>query len=192
MNRIFCIVGKSGSGKDTFYNKIISEANESLIPVIPFTTRPKRSDEINGVNYYFVNKDQMNIYEKNGKIIEKRKYNTIQGEWEYFTLKFDISENYDYILITTLEGVNGIIKEYGAAMVHVLYLYLNDKERLLRCINRESKQVKPDYTEICRRFIADQNDFSENNLNKFKNLYYINTNDNIDTCIKNWKIIYNK
>lgn len=192
MNRIFCIVGKSGSGKDTFYTKIISQADKSLIPVIPYTTRPKRSDEINGVNYYFVNKDQMNIYEKSSKIIEKRKYNTIQGEWEYFTLKFKISDNYDYILITTLDGVNGIIKEYGEAMVHVIYLYLNDKDRLLRCINRESKQLKPDYTEICRRFIADQNDFSDNNLNKFKNIYYINTNDNIDTCIKKWKIIYNK
>lgn len=192
MNRIFCIVGKSGSGKDTFYTKIISQADKSLIPVIPYTTRPKRSNEINGVNYYFVNKDQMNIYEKNSKIIEKRKYNTIQGEWEYFTLKFEISDNYDYVLITTLDGVNGIIKEYGEAMVHVIYLYLNDKDRLLRCINRESKQLKPDYTEICRRFIADQNDFSDDNLNKFKNIYYINTNDNIDACIKYWEKIYNK
>ncbi len=71
MNRIFCIVGKSGSGKDTIYNKIINQYKTKLIPVIPFTTRPKRADEKNGVNYFFVSKAQMNDYAKNNKIIEK-------------------------------------------------------------------------------------------------------------------------
>jgi guanylate kinase len=192
LNRIFCIVGKSGSGKDTIYNKIINQYKTKLIPVIPFTTRPKRADEKNGVNYFFVSKAQMNDYAKNNKIIEKRQYNTIQGVWDYFTLKFDITDNNDYILITTLEGAHGIIKEYGSETVHIIYLYLDDKERLIRCINREAVQENPDYTEICRRFIADQHDFSDENLRRFKNIHYINTYNKLNDCLYQWNKIYNK
>lgn len=192
MSRIFCIVGKSASGKDTIYKKIIKTYFSNLIPIIPYTTRPKRVGEINGVDYNFVNEEQLLSLEKEGKVIEKRQYSTTQGIWCYFTFKFEIEKKNDYILITTLDGAAKIMEEYGSDLVHLVYLVLDDKIRLLRCIERESKQENPDYLEVCRRFIADQNDFSPSKISLFKNIHYINTNLNIEKCIEKWNEIYER
>lgn len=192
MSRIFCIVGKSCSGKDTLYKAILGEHRPDLIPVIPYTTRPRRNDEVEGLNYYFVNDKQLLAYENANQIIEKRQYNTTQGIWSYFTLKFSIDESKDYILITTLDGVRTLIKYYGTQMVHVIYLYVDDRVRLLRCIEREALQSHPDYSEVCRRFIADQKDFAKEQLHQFINIHQINTQSSTELCTREWDKIYEK
>lgn len=190
LSRIFCIVGKSGSGKDTLYNKIINENKQRLVPVIPYTTRPRRTDEKNGVNYHFVSEQQLQKYKAANQIVELRQYNTIKGIWSYFTLKFELEEGKDYILITTLEGVRGILEHYSSDIVHIVCLTLDDKERLLRCINREANQTEPNYLEVCRRYIADHEDFSEEILKHFKNVHYIDSTLSIEECLKQWWILY--
>lgn len=191
MSRIFCIVGKSASGKDTIYKEILSIHYSNLIPVIPYTTRPKRVGENNGDDYNFVNEEQLRSFEEHGQVIEKRQYFTTQGIWYYFTLKFNIVDDNDYILITTLDGAISIKEQYGADMVHIIYLIVDDKTRLLRCIERESKQINPDYSEVCRRFIADQKDFSDAKINTLQNIHYIDTSFNLQNCLDKWKGIYN-
>lgn len=190
MSRIFCIVGKSSSGKDTFYRKIISKCYNNLTPIIPYTTRPKRNGEIDCVDYNFVSESQLSSFERDNQIIEKRHYYTTQGIWYYFTLKFDLQDKFDYILITTIEGAIGISEYYGAEKVHLVYLNVDDRTRLLRCIDRESKQINPNYEEVCRRFIADQKDFSEDKFSMFDNIHSIDTGLPIDFCIKRWEEIF--
>ncbi len=190
MSKIFCIVGKSCSGKDTLYEMILSKKWKNLIPVIPYTTRPKRNDEIEGLNYHFVNDEQMKEYERSGRIIERRQYHTTQGVWNYFTLKFPMQNGKNYLLITTLDGVRSLIGHYGQDTVFVIYLHTDDKTRLLRCIKRESAENSPDYSEVCRRFIADQEDFAEEKLSGFKNFYPIDTQASIEQCMEKWEKIY--
>lgn len=190
MSRIFCIVGKSGSGKDTIYHKILSEKPENMVPVIPYTTRPKRADEKDGVNYFFVTNEELESYKESGQIIELRQYHTVQGLWSYFTVKFTIDETKDYILITTLEGVNGIIRQYGSEIVHVVYMDIDERERLLRCINREAKEAEPDYLEICRRYITDYEDFSKEHFANFKHFHTINSGLSPEKCLQQWKKIF--
>lgn len=190
MSRIFCIVGKSGSGKDTIYHRILAEKPENLIPVIPYTTRPKRADEKNGVNYFFVTDEELESCRENDRIIELRRYHTVQGLWSYFTVKFPIDKTKDYILITTLEGVQGIIRHYGPEMVHVVYMDIDERERLLRCINREAKEAVPDYREICRRYIADYEDFSKENLAEFEHFHTINSGLPLEKCLEQWNEIF--
>lgn len=190
MSKIFCIVGKSGSGKDTLYHRILSSKKTDLIPVIPYTTRPKRAGEEDGVNYFFVTDTQLEQYEAEQEIIEKRQYQTIQGIWNYFTRKFPLEEGKNYFLITTLEGVQGILKYYPSDIVHIVYLALEEKERLLRCINREAEQKAPDYLEVCRRYIADHEDFSEEILKSFQNLHTINAMLEEEECLKQWWNLY--
>lgn len=190
MGRIFCIVGKSSSGKDTIYKKIIENSAPRLVPVVLYTTRPMRTGEKNGADYNFVTKADLAKFEANNEIIEKRSYKTTKGVWFYFTVKFELKSNTDYILITTLEGAESIIGFYGESAVHLVYLTIDDKLRLTRCIEREAKQQKPDYREVCRRFLADDADFSEEKLKKFKNIHYINTSLNPDECLLQWQKIY--
>ena len=184
------MIGKSGSGKDTIYKEILKEADKHLVPLIPYTPRPRRADEIEGLNYHFVTEEQLACFQQQGRVMECRQYHTVQGIWSYFTLQFDLEKDSDYILITTLEGVDNIVRQYGAEIVHVVYLYIDDKERLLRCIQRESQQSGPNYAEVCRRFLADQQDFSEEKLKRCVHVHSVNTNQPLSQCIQQWNRIY--
>lgn len=187
MSRIFCLVGKSCSGKDTLYARILERCPE-LVPVIPYTTRPRRTGETDGQSYWFVSEDQLRRYEAEGQVIEKREYHTTQGLWTYFTLRFDLDT--DRLLITTLAGARALMACYGPGHVRVVYLHVDDRTRLLRYIDRESRQARPDYAEVCRRFLADQTDFSEEQLAQFPHLHRIDTGAEMEECLARWDVLY--
>lgn len=190
MSRIFCIVGQSASGKDTLYREILAERPANLIPIVPSTTRPQRVGERNGVDYHFVTMEELAALEAAGEVIEKREYYTTQGLWVYFTMRFDLRAGEDYILITTLEGAKSLTSYYGADTVTVVYLEADEKTRLLRYIERESKQEKPDYAEVCRRFLADQKDFSQAHIRDLSNLHSIDATQSIADCMAAWRRLY--
>ena len=60
------------------------------------------------------------------------------------------------------------MKEYFKKELIPIYIEVEDGIRLERAIQREKKQKEPKYTELCRRFIADSKDFSEENIKKSK------------------------
>lgn len=165
MGRIFCIMGKSGSGKDTVFKELIEDNGLKLLPVVTYTTRPKRDNETDGVEYHFVNEKDIEDFRRAGKIIELRKYNTVKGIWYYCTVddgRTDLTKG-SYLTISTLEAFRGIKKYYGEKAVPI-YIEVEDGERLSRALNRERNQHSPDYCEMCRRFLADTEDFSPINL----------------------------
>ena len=47
-----------------------------------------------------------------------------------------------------------------------LYLEVDDGLRLQRALDRERAQLRPRYKELCRRFLADDEDFSAANLER--------------------------
>ena len=63
MGKIYYIMGKSSSGKDTLFRKIKQEL-PMLQTVTLYTTRPKREGEREGVEYHFVTDEQMHIFER--------------------------------------------------------------------------------------------------------------------------------
>ena len=85
MGKIYCIIGKSGTGKDTVLAELLKNSKLSITKIVPYTTRPQREGEVEGVNYHYVSKFELNQMEAEGKVIEKRSYNTVHGEWIYFT-----------------------------------------------------------------------------------------------------------
>jgi len=104
--KIFCLVGKSCSGKDTIFKKII-ETRKDIIPLITYTTRPKRVYEKNAKEYYFVTKEHFYKMYNNNKVIEHRIYHTEHGDWIYFMVEdgqVEVNTNKKYIVINTLEG----------------------------------------------------------------------------------------
>ena len=166
MGKIFCVMGKSATGKDTIYQKLLNESKLDLKRIIPYTTRPIREGEVEGREYHFCTEEDVQKLEKAGRIVELRAYNTVYGVWKYFTvddgnIQLD-KEN--YLLIGTLEAYTKIRDYFGADKVLPIYIEVEDGERLLRAIAREKSQDVPKYEEMCRRFLADAKDFSEENL----------------------------
>lgn len=168
MGRVFCIVGKSSSGKDTIYKELLQNPSLHLKRIVPYTTRPIRAGEQEGVEYYFSTVETMDYLQKENRIIECRSYDTVYGPWYYFMAKdsqIDLEKN-DYLVIGTLESYTRIRDYFGNDRVVPVYIDLDDGERLSRALEREKKQSQPRYEEMCRRYIADARDFSQDNLDK--------------------------
>lgn len=167
MGKIYCVMGKSSSGKDTVYKKLKEQYKEFRL-IVPYTTRPIREGEKDGVEYYFVDPEQFRAMKEDGKVIESRSYNTKCGIWTYFTAddgQIDLSAA-DYLLIGTLVSYQALREYFGEEAIVPVYLEVEDGLRLARALERERRQEKPKYAEMCRRFLADEEDFSEENLVK--------------------------
>ena len=186
MGYLYVLMGKSATGKDSIYKKLLENAELNLKEVVLYTTRPMRKKETDGVEYHFVTEDRLKELRSNGKVIEERCFNTIAGPWYYFTVndgKMDLTTG-DYICINTLAGFNQIKKYLGNDRVKPVYIEVSDIELIKRAVKREEKQTNPNVTELCRRFLADNADFSEENLKlsgiDVKSRF---NNDELEVCV---------
>lgn len=184
MSRIFFVLGKSCSGKDTIFRYLKEKKELNLKTVVGYTTRPMRVGEENGKEYFFVDRDELEKLKIEGKIIECRDYDTVYGIWSYFTVddgQINLGKD-NYLYIGTLQSYMEMTKYYGDDVVVPLYIEVETGERLSRAVKREREQSNPKYTELCRRFIADEEDFKEENIRKAGiNKRYINSD--LDKCI---------
>ena len=140
MGKLIIFSAPSGSGKSTIINYLLTQ-NLNLAFSISATSRPPRGTEQDGVEYFFVDQERFDEMMDEEKIIEFRSYNTKCGIWTYFTADDGQIElwQYDYLVIGTIESY---------------------------CALKERAQTKPQYAELCRRFLADAEDFSEENLER--------------------------
>lgn len=166
MGRLFYIIGKSSTGKDTIYRALCSRADLQLSPLVMYTTRPIRANETEGKEYHFVDEELLRKLEQEGKVIEKRAYHTVHGIWTYFTVDhegLDLQQE-NYLAIGTLESYSKIRTYYGAQKVVPIYIEVDDGVRLERALEREKSAQNRKFEEMCRRFLADQADYAEEKL----------------------------
>lgn len=181
MGKIFVVMGKTSSGKDTVYKRVLDSLEAGAGEAAPktvviYTTRPMRPGETNGVEYFFATEEELQTLRKEGRVIEERCFHTVHGPWYYFTVndgQIDL-EKHSYLMINTLAGFEMIRSYYKDASfdknaeeaVIPIYIEADAKDRLIRYINRESMQKNPNYKEVCRRFLADEEDFAEEKLQR--------------------------
>lgn len=184
MGKIFCIIGKSSSGKDTIYKRLLQCQELGLRNIVPYTTRPIRAGEQEGVEYHFVSVEAMEKMGRENRIIESRVYDTVYGRWFYFTATDSqlMLDKYDYLVIGTLASYVKTRDYFGADKVVAVYVDVEDGERLSRALEREKRQGKPMYEEMCRRFLADSKDFSQENLERAGVVKHFD-NQCLETCL---------
>ncbi len=166
MGKLFYIMGKSSTGKDTLYEALRNDPSLPLRQLVMYTTRPIRADETDGKEYVFVDEAAADALLRAGKVIEMRAYETVHGIWRYFTVddaRTDLA-HFSYLAIGTLESYAKLKAYYGADRVVPIYLEVSDENRLRRALERECKSQNRKFEEMCRRFLADQADFSEEKL----------------------------
>ncbi|MBE5839493.1 guanylate kinase [Butyrivibrio sp.] len=185
MGKIFLLMGKSTSGKDTIYKELIKNEKLGLDKVVPYTTRPMRDGEKDGVQYFFKKENEYLELKSQGKIIEERTYYTHYGEWRYFTVddgQINLKDG-NYLVIGTLESYCYIRDYFGKDNVVPLLIDVEAKIRLRRAMDREDKQEHPKYDEMCRRFLADEEDFSEDKIESAGITERFTNNAKIESCI---------
>ncbi len=166
MGKIFCVMGKSATGKDTIYKRILEESGLGLQRIIPYTTRPIRDGEEEGREYHFCTEEDVSRLKEEGRIVELRSYNTIHGIWKYFTVNDGniLLDKENYLMIGTLEAYVKIRDYFGKDVTVPIYVEIDDGERLARALKRERQPENQKYEEMCRRFLADAADFSEDKI----------------------------
>lgn len=190
MYKIACIMGKSGVGKDHIYKALLEDGRLGLNKVVMYTTRPMRIGEREGVEYHFTDEEAVRRFQEEGRIIEMRTYETVQGPWRYFTVddgQIDLGEG-RYLVIGTLEAYASYVRHYGKDMVMPIYIDVEDGLRLERALKRERKEANPRYRELCRRFLADCEDFSEEKLAENGITKSYGNNGDIGECIEEIKM----
>lgn len=186
MGTIYCVIGKSSTGKDSIYKRLLKREDLQLKKIVPYTTRPIREKEVEGVEYHFVTEEKHLELEAAGKIIEGRSYDTIYGRWDYFTVddgQIDLAGG-DYLLIGTLETYGKLKEYYKNGQIVPIYIEVEDGERLERALRRERKQPEPKYEEMCRRFLADSKDFSKEKLEEYGVTKVFDNGDNIEKTVE--------
>ena len=188
MGKIFYLMGKSSVGKDTIYQKLLENQELKLKKVIMYTTRPIRTGELQGKEYFFVSDKKCAELKQRGKIVELRSYKTCLGVWKYFTVDDGqiALDNGNYIVMGTLESYNQTRTYYGKENVVPIMLILDDATRLQRALDREKIQEFPQYEELCRRFLADTKDFSKENM-KEAGIKTFFENENLEDCLEKIK-----
>lgn len=185
MGKIVCLMGRSSSGKDTIYKELLAQEQVILRPIVPYTTRPIRAGEREGVEYHFTDETGFQNLLSQGRVIENRVYHTCLGLWRYFTVADESVELKDssYVVIGTLESYEQMRRFYGEGRVLPVMIELDDGIRLQRALDREKAQEHPKYEEMCRRFLADAEDFSKKKLVKagITRTFY---NDTLSSCLE--------
>ena len=163
--KVLALFGKSGAGKDTIQNWLVSNYPTKLNKIVSYTTRPKRDYEVEGEAYHYINIKEFTDRLLSFDFIEAAVFNN----WGYGTSIQSLKNDKINIGVFNPEGIRTLIND---PRIDILPIYVDckDKTRLLRTLSREEEV---DCNELCRRFFADEKDFS--NLD-FGYLIYENEN----------------
>lgn len=159
--KLIALCGKSAVGKDTILNEVIGDddKNDFFHKIVSVTTRPKRKTEVDGVDYYFV--DDSDI--PNLRLLELEHFNG----WAYGTMQAELEEDRINLGIFTPRGIAQLAAT-GLVELTVVIVESDADIRLSRSLLRSfGEQV----LEMCRRNIADAEDFSPKVLNKMREEY---------------------
>lgn len=160
MYTVVAIMGKSSSGKTTF-QKVIAELFD-VNEIVSTTTRPMREGEVEGKDYNFVTIEEFTEKVLNGEMLEATDFN----DWFYGTEISALKENEVNVGVFNPDGIESLAQD-GRIDLRVIYLNVEDKIRMIRSLNRENK---PDVGEICRRYFADEKDFSNDRIDELADM----------------------
>lgn len=171
------LIGKSASGKTTIAQELVKK--HGFHPIVTYTTRPMRNDEIQDVTYHFISNEEFESKIDEKFFAEWKKYETAQGTWYYGTAIKDIENaNNDSVIILTPKGVRDL-NGLGIKNMTVLYIYSNNFTIEHRLEKRGDKEE-----EICRRMSTDALDFKNAELLADK-IVYNNYSDKFENVVHN-------
>ena len=174
-NNIMVILSSpSGAGKTTISKKIQQKYQNFKISV-SHTTRKPRENEVEGIDYYFINENDFKNKIKNNKFYEYAKiFGNYYGTSKESVLNLLKNKN-DVLFDIDWQGTQQLSKFKNLNLIKIYIIPPNKNELKKRLINRNQDSPK----EVERRFKAYDND-----INHWKDYDYIVINKNLENCYK--------
>lgn len=119
------LAGPSGAGKDTLRKKILERRNDIFFNV-SYTTREKRDDEIEGIDYHFVTKEKFQEMVDNNEFLEHVNYST--GRYGTCKIPEDVLKNKDILFRKDVRGAISLKEKFPYTLT--FYILPKDKDRL--------------------------------------------------------------
>lgn len=169
--KFIVISGPSGVGKGTICNVLLKELNAWFS--VSMTTRGIRDGEIDGVNYYFVNKEEFIKKIDEGKLLEYNIYNDNYYGTPKDKVLEKMNEGKDVFLEIDVNGARNIKKIFPDALL--IYIAPPSIEELRnRLINRGTEEI-----EVIEKRLR----IAEDELKQINFYDYVVINDDIDKAI---------
>tara|TARA_A100001011_G_scaffold399277_1_gene507177 strand:- start:350 stop:931 length:582 start_codon:yes stop_codon:yes gene_type:complete len=179
-NILVILSSPSGVGKTTLTKKI-QQKYQSFKISVSYTTRPPRSNEVDGVDYHFTSK------EKFEELIKTKKFYEYANIFEnyYGTLKKNVDEiikKNDILFDIDWQGTKQLSKFKELKLIKIFLITSNKRELKKRLLKRDQNTT----AEIDKRF----NSFDED-VKHWKDYDYIIINENLEVCFKQIESIIN-
>ena len=170
--QLIVVSGPSGAGKDTIVGKVI-ENNKSIWLSVSATSRKPRAGEEEGVNYFFIEKEDFEEKIKNNYFLEYAEY---AGNY-YGTPKEKIIEKldkgYDVILVIEIQGAMKV-KDLVPEALFIFIMPPSEKELLKRLKNRKTEEKE----KIIERF-----NIAYKEINEVTKYNYVVVNDKLEEAV---------
>jgi len=169
---MFVLSSPSGVGKTTLTKKL-SENNKNFVTSISHTTRKPRLNELNGKDYYFINKIEFDLLVKNNKFFEHAKiFDNYYGTLKDPVLKF-LSSGKDVLFDIDWQGTQQLKKIENLSIVTFFILPPNIEVLKNRLLNRHKGQE-----DLIKQRM---NKFSDE-LSHWNEYNYVVVNDDLEVC----------
>ena len=169
---MFVLSSPSGVGKTTLTKKL-SENNTNFVTSISHTTRKPRLNELNGKDYYFINKIEFDLLVKNNKFFEHAKiFDNYYGTLKDPVLKF-LSSGKDVLFDIDWQGTQQLKKIENLSIVTFFILPPNIEVLKNRLLNRHKGQE-----DLIKQRM---NKFSDE-LSHWNEYNYVVVNDDLEVC----------
>ena len=170
-NIMVILSSPSGVGKTTLTKKI-QQKYQSFKISVSHTTRPPRSNEVDGVDYHFVSTKKFEeLIDKN----EFYEYAKIFGNY-YGTLKKNVDKEIlknDLLFDIDWQGTKQLSKFKNLSLIKIYLITDNKNELKKRLINRNQNT---------KREIADRFKSFDDDIKHWNDYDYIIINKNLETC----------
>lgn len=180
--KLYVITGPSGVGKGTVLSKFFEKNKGNIIYSVSCTTRKPRLGEKNGINYFFISKEEFKKDIENNEFLEWAKYSdNYYGTRKDFVLN-SLENGKSVILEIETQGAKKIMEEYkNCVSIFIMPPNMDELENRLRGRKTETEEM------ILKRL-----DIVKSELEESKNYKYVVINDKVDKAFEQLQSIYEK